>query len=86
MIIKLCYRGIPYNRHSSAQPDRPLRQLREFDTADCRRYRGVTYCVAPHPRPAEVPAKLAIHKLMYRGVIYYKLIYQGITFLINRNA
>ena len=55
-------------------------------------YRGITY--EPHPsetpkhslqrvRPVEVPDSLAVHQLIYRGVTYYKLSYQGITFSVN---
>ncbi len=58
-------------------------------------YRGVTYECHPsetskHPfqgvrslAPTEIPASLAVHQLIYRGVIYYKLSYQGITFSVN---
>jgi Domain of unknown function (DUF4278) len=55
-------------------------------------YRGVTY--ERHPSeiperpfqkvraiaPTEVPDSLAVHKLIYRGVSYYKFSYQGMTF------
>lgn len=55
-------------------------------------YRGITYehrssetpsHSVQKAQPIEVPASLAIHKLIYRGATYYKLSHQGITFLVN---
>ncbi len=58
-------------------------------------YRGITYdhCsseVLEHsPRyvqavkPSEVVDSLSVHKLIYRGVTYYKLNHQGVTYSVN---
>ncbi|WP_317111405.1 DUF4278 domain-containing protein [Chroococcidiopsis sp. SAG 2025] len=74
--MQLSYRGVAYERDSSVRvSDARLRQSPEFSNTNCRRYRGVTYCVAPHPTPTQVPEKLAIHQLIYRGITYYKLVY-----------
>lgn len=83
--MRLSYRGVQYDRHASTQSERPLCPVREFDTSNCRRYCGVVYYAAPHPKPTQVPAKLAIFQLTYRGIAYYKLIYQNITFFYYRN-
>lgn len=58
-------------------------------------YRSVTYECHPsetlkHPfqklrslAPTEIPNSLAVHQLIYRGVTYYKLSHQEITFSVN---
>jgi hypothetical protein len=58
-------------------------------------YRGITYERRPSEtpnrpfqqvrevKPVEVPESLAVHKLIYRGVTYYKLSHQGIIFSVN---
>lgn len=84
--MNLRYRGIPYKRHLSSQvSDYPSLQARESGTANRGRYRGVTYCIAPQTEFAQVPATLATHRLIYRGVTYFKLACQGVILYVNRN-
>lgn len=84
--MNLIYRGTSYERHSSIASSRPFVQVREPGAAERLSYRGVSYCIAPQTESTQVPAKLVGHKLIYRGITYYKLVYQGITFSVNRNA
>ncbi len=84
--MELIYRGTTYERHPSKASSRPFHQVRGSQAADRHTYRGVTYCVDPSAKSTEVPAKLAAFKMIYRGVTYYKLIYQGITLPVNRNV
>ncbi|NJO41626.1 MAG: DUF4278 domain-containing protein [Cyanobacteria bacterium RU_5_0] len=58
-------------------------------------YRGITYDRYPSETsghsfqqvraiaPTEIPDGLAVYKLIYRGVTYYKLSYQGNIFSVN---
>lgn len=62
--MKLIYRGVTYEHHSSETSERSLQQVRAIALT-------------------KVPNSLAIHKLIYRGVTYYKLSHQGIAFLVN---
>jgi Domain of unknown function (DUF4278) len=58
-------------------------------------YRGILYDRRPSEtlgrplqlvrevNPVKVPESLAVHKLIYRGTIYYRLSHQSTTFLVN---
>ena len=84
--MKLMYRGMTYERRPSKADGRPFVQVREPGAADRLSYRGVTYCIEPQTKATQVPAKLVGHKLIYRGITYYKLMYQGSTFSVNRKV
>lgn len=81
--MKLTYRGSTYERHSSQASMHPFQQVREFRPAYNLCYRGVTYRVDPHVK-AEVAVEPVVYQFIYRGITYYKLTYQGTTYLINR--
>ena len=81
--MKLIYRGITYERHPSSSSGRPFQQVREPGAAYNLSYRGVTYRIDPNAKPTEVPVKLVAYRLIYRGVTYYKLINQGLTYLVQ---
>jgi Domain of unknown function (DUF4278) len=84
--MRLSYRGILYDRRPSSQGSSYLcPQVRESRALTDRRYRGTTCYIDPQTKATQVPAKLVGHKLIYRGITYYKLIYQGSTFSVNRN-
>ncbi|MGL4623241.1 DUF4278 domain-containing protein [Chroococcidiopsis sp.] len=83
--MKLTYRGMTYERHPSKASDRPFVQVREPGAAYNLSYRGVTYRIDPQTKATQVPTTLVGHKLIYRGITYYKLIYQGIILHVNRN-
>ncbi|MBD2309902.1 DUF4278 domain-containing protein [Chroococcidiopsis sp. FACHB-1243] len=84
--MKLMYRGMTYEHHPSKADGRPFVQVSEPGAAHNLSYRGVTYRIAPQTESTQVPAKLVGQKLIYRGITYYKLIYQGSTFSVNRNV
>ncbi|OWY63641.1 hypothetical protein B7486_51925 [cyanobacterium TDX16] len=84
--MKLTYRGMTYERHPSKADARPFVQVREPGAAYHLSYRGVTYRIEPQTKATQVPAKLVGHKLIYRGITYYKLMYQGSTFSVNRKV
>jgi YHS domain-containing protein len=81
--MKLTYRGITYERHSSKASMRPFQQVRESRAAYNLYYRGVTYRVEPHVK-AKVAVEPVVYQLIYRGITYYKFTYQGTTYLVSR--
>lgn len=68
--MKLIYRGLTYDRHPYQPYSRPFQPVSRSGAAYNLAYRGVTYRVDPHAKPAKVSAKPVTYKLTYRGVSY----------------
>nr|WP_138501756.1 DUF4278 domain-containing protein [Nostoc sp. PA-18-2419] len=73
--MKLYYRGLTYeydpSQVGSKKTQQPFQPVPQIGSAYNLMYRGVSYCVAPNSKSAQVPLALEAYQLSFRGITYF---------------